>query len=71
MSVTATETISSSHTSPHIRELTPGFGVEVEGLDFTGGVTNESYRLIEELVKKVNKFQASITQPLMYSSSTA
>lgn len=62
MSVTATETIFSSHTNPRIRELTPGFGAEVEGLDFTGGVTDRSYHLIEELVKKVIEVKAFATR---------
>lgn len=38
--------------SPQIKELTPGFGVEVKGLDFTNGVGDASHRLIQELATK-------------------
>jgi alpha-ketoglutarate-dependent 2,4-dichlorophenoxyacetate dioxygenase len=30
-----------------------GFGVEITGLDFASGVTDEGYRFIEDAVKKV------------------
>lgn len=55
--------IPSTYTSPIVRELKPGFGVEVQGLDLSDGATEESYRLIEELVKKVNLLQPFAIQP--------
>ncbi|KAK7736324.1 hypothetical protein SLS63_003301 [Diaporthe eres] len=52
MSANATETVMSLATAPRIQELKSGFGVVVEGLDFAGGITKESRRLVEDLVKK-------------------
>lgn len=66
MSVTVTETITSP-TTTHTRELQPGFGAEVHGLDFTNGVTDKSYRLIEELVKKARSLQPFAIHPLICS----
>lgn len=54
MSANATETVTSIATAPRIQELKSGFGVVVEGLGFAEGVTKESCRLVEELVKKVS-----------------
>ncbi|KAJ0117405.1 lpha-ketoglutarate-dependentdichlorophenoxyacetate dioxygenase [Diaporthe amygdali] len=39
-------------TAPQIKQLKPCFGVVVEGFDFAEDVTEESYHLVEELVKK-------------------
>lgn len=49
-----TEMVTSLTTAPQIKQLKPGFGVVVEGLNFAEGVTEESCHLVEELVKKVN-----------------
>lgn len=41
---------------PHvgrIRELSPGFGVEVNGIDFGQGATVEDQQYIQQLVTKV------------------
>ncbi|KAH7471644.1 hypothetical protein FOMA001_g12959 [Fusarium oxysporum f. sp. matthiolae] len=38
-------------TNPKINELKPGFGVEVQGLDFSEGVSDNDHAFIEELVK--------------------
>lgn len=54
MSASTTEALTSLTTAPQIKELKSGFGVVVDGLDFAEGVTKESCRLVEELVKKVN-----------------
>lgn len=55
MSANATETVTSLSPAPQIRELKSGFGVALDGLEFAEGVTKESCRLIEELVKKVSR----------------
>ncbi|OJD32323.1 alpha-ketoglutarate-dependent-dichlorophenoxyacetate dioxygenase [Diplodia corticola] len=52
MPVDTTETIFLANTIPKIRELTPGFGAEVHGLNFDDGATEDGYCLIQELVKK-------------------
>lgn len=54
MSANATETVTSLPTAPQIQELKSGFGVAVDGLEFAEGVTKESCRLLDELVKKVS-----------------
>ncbi|KAJ4245412.1 hypothetical protein NW757_010069 [Fusarium falciforme] len=52
MSTTITESI--TRASPHfsVKELKPGFGAEIHGLDFTNGATEEDQHLVEDLVKK-------------------
>jgi hypothetical protein len=41
-------------TNPKINELKPGFGVEVQGLDFSECVSDNDHAFIEELVKIVS-----------------
>lgn len=53
MAATTIETVTLLTTRPQIKELNPGFGVVVDGLNFAERVTKESCCLIEELVKKV------------------
>lgn len=53
MSASTVETVASLTARPQIKELKPGFGVVVDGLDFAEGVTMETCCLVEELVKKV------------------
>ncbi|KAI8634158.1 hypothetical protein F5Y19DRAFT_201042 [Xylariaceae sp. FL1651] len=52
MSINATETIALSNGDAHIRMIKPSFGAEVQGLDFTNGVSEDGYRLIKDLVMK-------------------
>ncbi|KAF9776801.1 hypothetical protein IL306_004966 [Fusarium sp. DS 682] len=37
---------------PQVKHLKPDFGVEVHGLDFSEGVTDEDHHMVEELVRK-------------------
>lgn len=48
------EIVTSLNTTSRIQELKSGFGVVVDGFDSAEGVTKESCRLVEELVKKVS-----------------
>jgi alpha-ketoglutarate-dependent taurine dioxygenase len=41
-------------TNPKINELNPGFGVEIQGLDFSEGASENDRAFIEELVKIVS-----------------
>ncbi|KAK1850354.1 alpha-ketoglutarate-dependent -dichlorophenoxyacetate [Colletotrichum chrysophilum] len=52
MSTTSTQTTTATLDSPQIRELSPGFGVEVQGLQFAPRVTEENFKLIQDLVIK-------------------
>ena len=54
MSATTIETVTSLTRHHQIKELKPGFGVVVDGLDFSEGVTKESCCLVKKLVTKVN-----------------
>jgi hypothetical protein len=47
---------SQTPTNPKINELNPGFGVEVQGLNFSDGVSDNDHAFIEELVKIVSFF---------------
>ncbi|KAH6886346.1 hypothetical protein B0T10DRAFT_491018 [Thelonectria olida] len=48
--ITENITLASAHHS--VKELKPGFGAEIHGLDFTNGATEDDWRLIEDVVKK-------------------
>lgn len=61
MSTTSTGVATSLATAHQTKELKPGFGVLVEGLDFAQGATKESRHLVDELVKKVNIFAITPT----------
>lgn len=50
---TTTTTCISPISNAQTKELSPGFGAEVCGLDFSRGVNTQSSDLIKELVKKV------------------
>ena len=52
MSATITEKTISVPTL-QIRELKNGFGVEVRGLDLKDGASDETYRLLHDLLTKV------------------
>ncbi|KAB2101176.1 hypothetical protein AG0111_0g10616 [Alternaria gaisen] len=51
MSTTITETTISVPTL-QLRELKNGFGIEVRGLDLTDGASDETYRLLQDLLTK-------------------
>jgi hypothetical protein len=53
MSATITEKTISVPTL-QIRELKNGFGVEVRGLDLKDGASDETYRLLQDLLTKVS-----------------
>lgn len=53
MSITSTQTTTAALDAPQIRELSPGFGVEVQGLQFTPRVKEQNFKLIQDLVTKV------------------
>ncbi|KAF4896063.1 Alpha-ketoglutarate-dependent 2,4-dichlorophenoxyacetate dioxygenase [Colletotrichum viniferum] len=52
MSITSTQTTTATLDAPQIRELSPGFGVEVQGLQFAPRVKEEKFKLIQDLVTK-------------------
>lgn len=69
MSATTIETVTSITRHPQIKEFKPGFGVVVDGLDFSEGVTKESCCLVKELVTKVNLLAFTLRPcPLTQSS---
>jgi hypothetical protein len=53
MSTTITETVTVPAPTPSLRVIKNGFGAEITGLDFSNGVTDEGYMIIEDAVKKV------------------
>lgn len=53
MSITSTQTTTVTLDAPKIRELSPGFGVEVQGLQFAPRVKEENFKLVQDLVTKV------------------
>jgi alpha-ketoglutarate-dependent 2,4-dichlorophenoxyacetate dioxygenase len=53
MSITATQTITTTSSGPSLRVIKSGFGAEITGLDFANGVTEEGYPFIEDAVKRV------------------
>ncbi|KAK2760546.1 alpha-ketoglutarate-dependent -dichlorophenoxyacetate [Colletotrichum kahawae] len=52
MSATSTQTTTTILGTPQIRELSPGFGVEVQGLHFAPCDNEENFKLIQDLVTK-------------------
>jgi alpha-ketoglutarate-dependent 2,4-dichlorophenoxyacetate dioxygenase len=45
-----------------VRELKNGFGVEVKGLDFIDGVSDESFHIVQELLIKVSSSKFPLVQ---------
>ncbi|KAH0425847.1 hypothetical protein CcaCcLH18_10716 [Colletotrichum camelliae] len=52
MSVTSTQTTTATLGTPQIREISQGFGVEVQGLHFAPCNDEENFKLIQDLVTK-------------------
>lgn len=51
---TMTTAVTETKLEPQIRELSSGFGAELIGCDFSNGVSEERFRLIQDLVTKVS-----------------
>lgn len=55
-----TECVQASTFVPQYRELSPGFGLELIGYDFSKGVPKSMSLQIKDLVVKVNKLPPSL-----------
>jgi hypothetical protein len=57
---TVMESVPASNFAPQYRELSPGFGLELTGCDFSKGVPKSISLQIKDLVVKVNKLPPSL-----------